>query len=35
MQRQDVRMLQVGRGLYLGQEPVGPDQGGQLRAAAP
>jgi hypothetical protein len=32
MERQDVRMLQVGRGADLGQEPLGAEDGGQLGA---
>ena len=32
VQRQDVRVLQVGRGRNLGDEPLGADDGGQLGA---
>jgi len=31
VQREDMRVLQVGGGLDLGQEPIGPDDGRQLR----
>ena len=30
-ERQDMRVLQVGRGLDLGEEPLGADHGGEFR----